>query len=449
MINKIRLLFVDDDKTFSKVMRKELNRRGYSVVCADSGEAALEELRKHDFDVMVLDIKMPGMGGVNTLMEIKKSGTAIEVIMLTGRATIENAVESMKIGAYDYITKPCRLNELDVLLKKAFEKKQLSKENISLKRLVSCNKQDSDILSWSEVMSPVFKLIDKVAVTESTVLIQGESGTGKELVARAIHKKSLRNKHPFVTVNCASLQEALLESELFGHVKGSFTGAYEDRMGLFEVAAGGVLFLDEIGELPAPVQAKLLRVLEFGEVRKLGDSKTIVVDTRIITATNKDLASEVKNGSFREDLFFRINVVRISLPPLRERKEDVSLLVEHFLKMYKSNAYEKTICPEAIECLKRYKWPGNIRELKNLIENLVVLTDGEVISVYNLPVEIRADVDAGDYSPDIKITLSDMEKRHIINTLARLKGNKTSVAKELEISLKTLYNKLKMYNIPY
>ena len=448
MKNKIKLLFVDDDKTFSKVMKKELTRMGYSVVCADCGEKAIDTFKKRNFEVIILDIKMPGIGGLNTLKGVKEIDPEVEVIMLTGRATIESAVESMKIGAYDYITKPCRLSELDILLKKAYEKRQISKENISLKRLVTSKELDKVMISQSDKMKPVFNLIDKVAVTDSTVLIQGESGTGKELVARDIHQKSKRNQYPFVAVNCAALHDTLLESELFGHVKGAFTGAHEARQGLFEVADKGTLFLDELGELPTNIQAKLLRVLESGEIRRLGDSKVIFVDTRIITATNKDLTSMVKRGSFREDLFFRINIVRISLPPLRDRHDDIPLLAQHFLKTHKINMTQKKFCNDALECMKRYSWPGNIRELENFVENIIIVTDDEKIGVCNLPEEIRGYV-TNDYVLDADVSLSDLEKQHIINTLSKMNGNKTRVADTLGISIKTLYNKLKLYNIPY
>ncbi|MGR3301401.1 MAG: sigma-54 interaction domain-containing protein, partial [Candidatus Scalindua sp.] len=289
----------------------------------------------------------------------------------------------------------------------------------------------------------------KVAATDSTVLIQGESGTGKELVARDIHEKSKRNKHPFVAVNCAALQETLLESELFGHVKGAFTGAHENRMGLFEVADRGTLFLDEVGDLPVSIQAKLLRVMESGEIRRLGDSKSIFIDARIITATNKDLASEVKKGSFREDFFFRINIVHVSLPPLRERKEDIPLLVEHFLQTHKINLGEKKVCSDALERMMKYNWPGNIRELENLIENLMIIVDDEKIGVCNLPEEIRGYAGTIDYTPGADASLSDLEKQHIIITLSKMNGNKTRVAETLGISIKTLYNKLKSYNISY
>lgn len=449
MKNKHKLLFVDDDETFSKVMKKELSRMGYSVICANRGETAIKELKKRNFDIIILDIKMPGIGGLNTLKSVKEMDPETEVIMLTGRATIESAVESMKMGAYDYITKPCRLNELDILLKKAYEKRQLSKENVSLKRLATSREQEKVMISQSDKMKPVFNLINKVAVTDSTVLIHGESGTGKELVARDIHQKSKRNKHPFVAVNCAALQETLLESELFGHVKGAFTGAHETRLGLFEVADKGTLFLDEVGELPINIQAKLLRVLESGEIRRLGDSKSIFIDTRIITATNKDIASEVKKGLFREDLFFRINIVHISLPPLRERKDDIPLLVQHFLETHRINMTEKKVCPDALRSMMKYNWPGNIRELENVIENLMIIVDDEKIGVCNLPEEIRGYAGTNINVLDADASLSDMERQHIINTLSKINGNKTRVAETLGISIKTLYNKLKSYNIPY
>ncbi len=449
MKNRLKLIFVDDDKIFSKVMKKELTRMGYSVVCTDRGETAIEELKKRNYDVMVLDINMPGIGGLKTLESAREMDSEMEVIMLTGQATIDSAVESMKMGAYDYLTKPCRLNELDILLKKACEKRQLSKENISLKRLATSKEHDNVMVSQSDKMKPVSNLINKVSKTDSTVLIQGESGTGKELVARDIHEKSVRNKFPFVAVNCAALQDTLFESELFGHVKGAFTGADGTRLGLFEAADKGTLFLDEVGELPINVQAKLLRVLETGEIRRLGESKVIFVSTRIITATNKDLASEVKKGFFREDLFFRLNIVQISLPPLRGRKDDIPLLVQHFLKKNKINTVGKKFSPDALKSMSKYNWPGNIRELENLIENLLIVVDNKEIGVHDLPEKIRGHITRNDYGLDADVTLSDIEKQQIIKTLSKMNGNKTRVAETLGISIKTLYNKLNFHNIPY
>ncbi len=447
MKKKNKLLFVDDDKTFSRVMKKELTRMGYSVVCAASGETAMDKLKNGNFDVMILDINMPGIGGLNTLKSAREIDPGLEVIMLTGQATIDSAVESMKRGAYDYITKPCRLNELDILLKKAFEKRYLVKENVSLKRLAANNDQDRSMISQSGKMKPVFNLINKVAKADSSVLIQGESGTGKELVARAIHHKSRRRNHPFVAVNCAALQDTLLESELFGHIKGAFTGAHETRIGLFETAEEGTLFLDEVGELPINFQAKLLRVIESGEIRRLGESRPIFIDTRIISATNKDLSAEVKSGSFRKDLFFRINTVTISLPPLRERKDDIPLLIQHFLNAHKTSTDEKTFCSDAIERMTKYKWPGNIRELENLIENLMIVVDGNKIGVCDLPDKIRESGSMKYDGAEDDISLSVLEKQQIIKTLIKLNGNKTRVANVLGISIKTLYNKLKAHKI--
>ncbi len=448
MNSKRKIIFVDDDITFGKVMRQELTRMGYSVVCADRGEIAIEQLKKHNFDVMILDINMPGIGWLKTLEGAKELDSEMEVIMLTGQATIESAVESMKMGAYDYITKPCRLNKLDIVLKKAYEKRHLSKENMSLKRLASSKEHGKAMISQSARMDSVISLINKVARSDSTVLVQGESGTGKELVARDIHQQSKRSNYPFVAINCAALQETLFESELFGHVKGAFTGAYETHLGLFEVADKGTLFLDEIGELPTNFQAKLLRVLESGEIRRLGESKVIYVDTRIIAATNKNLSSEVRNGSFREDLFFRLNIVQIHLPPLRDRVDDIPLLVKHFLEK-NTRMSEKKFCADALESMMKYNWPGNIRELENLIENMLIVVENREIGVYDLPEKIRGYIDIEDFDLDAAVTLSDLEKQQIIKTLSKMNGNKTRVAETLGISIKTLYNKLNVYQIPY
>lgn len=446
---KLKVLFCDDDATYRKIMKEEVSRMGHAVVCVESGEEAVSTAREQDFDVAICDMKMPGIGGTETLKRLKALDPEIEVIMLTSQGTIESAVESMKLGAYDYLTKPCRLNELSALLQKASEKKLLSRENVALKRLVSDRRKLAPLLGQSRAMMPIFRLIDKVAGTNSTILIQGESGTGKELVAMAIHEKSKRAPHPFVIVNCAALPEALLESELFGYTKGAFTGAHEARIGLFEVADGSTLFLDEIGELTMSTQAKLLRMLQSGEVRRIGDNKVIHVDARVVAATNKNLQQEVKNGRFREDLFFRLNVITITLPPLRERKEDITLLVEYFLDEFKTQGYARKISTDAMEFLVNYNWPGNVRELKNTIERLVILTDGDLIEAKDLPSNIR--VSTPLYPKDekaVELPLSEVERSHILSVLAVKKGNKTLAAEALGISLKTLYNKLKAYNIP-
>lgn len=448
MDKKLKVLFCDDDATYRKIMKEEISRMGHTVVCVESGEEALTEAKEQDFDVAICDMKMTGIDGTETLRRLKTLDPAIEVIMLTSQGTVESAVESMKLGAYDYLTKPCRLNELSALLQKASEKKLLSKENIALKRLVSGRRKPTPLLGQSSAMLEVFKLVDKVAGTDSTILIQGESGTGKELVAIAIHEKSKRANRPFVIVNCAALPENLLESELFGHVKGSFTGAHESRMGLFEVADESTLFLDEIGELTMSTQAKLLRMLQSGEMRRIGDNKVLHVDARIIAATNKNLQQEVKNGRFREDLFFRLNIITITLPPLRERKEDIAALVEYFLDAFNTQSYTRKISPDAMDVLANYSWPGNVRELENTIERVVILTDGDTIEAKDLPSNFQFSTTYTSDEKAAELPLSEIEKRHILSVLAEKKGNKTLASEALGISLKTLYNKLKAYNIP-
>ena len=447
MSKKPNILFTDDEDTFRNIMAKELTRMGYHVACCASGAETLAKMRERDFDVVILDMNMPVMGGIETLKRVKEMESTTEVIVLTGQGSIENAVQAIKSGAYDYLTKPCRLSELDALLQKALEKRQLSRENAHLRRLVKGVQETPVMIGNSIAMNTLYKMIDKVAPSDSIVLIQGESGTGKEIVAQTIHQRSTRANRPFVVVNCATLQETLLESELFGHVKGAFTGAAESRMGLFEAADGGTLFLDEIGELTVNTQAKLLRVVQSGEVRRVGDNRAITVDTRIIAATHRNLATEVKNGSFREDLYFRLNVITLSLPPLRERREDIPALIDYFLQNFCQNLQKKRILPEALTVMTQYNWPGNVRELENTIERLVVLTEGENISIEDLPENIRGISSVFNAAEGVEGTLSEVEKKHILKVLQEKQWNKTLAADALGISLKTLYNKLKVYHI--
>ncbi len=447
MNKKPNIIFADDEDTFRNIMSNELNRMGYHVTCCASGRETIKNIRERDFDAVVLDVNMPDMDGIETLKKVKEIEPTTEVIILTGQGSIENAVRAIKLGAYDYLTKPCRLNELDGLIQKALEKRQLSRENAYLRRLVKDTQGTPSMIGNSTAMNAVYKMIDKVAPSDVIVLIQGESGTGKELVAQAIHQRSLRANKPFVVINCATLQETLLESELFGHIKGAFTGATESRMGLFEAADGGTLFLDEIGELTVGTQSKLLRVVQMGEIRRVGDNRIITVDTRIIAATHKNLATEVKNGRFREDLYFRLNIITVSLPPLRERREDIPVLVQHFLQNICQNKQKKELTPEAMEMMAKYTWPGNVRELENTIERLVVLTDGDSISIDDLPENIRGTLPNMDTPDKTEKTLSEVEKKHILKILHEKQWNKTLAAETLGISLKTLYNKLKAYNI--
>ena len=447
MTKKSNILFADDEATFRTIMSNELTRMGYKVTCCPNGAEALKNIQERDFDIVLLDMNMPEMDGIETLKKIKEIETTTEVIILTGKGTIENAVRAIKLGAYDYLTKPCRLSELDALLQRALEKRQLRRENVHLKRLIKDDRESTVMIGNSDTMKSLYKTIEKVAPSDAVVLIQGESGTGKELVANTVHQQSKRTSMPFVVVNCATLQETLLESELFGHTRGAFTGATESRMGLFEAADGGTLFLDEIGELTVNTQAKLLRVIQSGETRRIGDNRVVTVDVRIIAATNKNLAAEAKKGSFRDDLYFRLNVIALLLPPLRERKEDIPMLIQYFLTYFCRNKQGKRLLPEALGAMMLYDWPGNVRELENTVERLVVLSEGDTISLEDLPENIRETSVRFDTTEKSGSMLSEVERRHIMKILQEKQGNKTVAAETLGISLKTLYNKLKYYRI--
>jgi len=447
MTKKSNILFADDEATFRTIMSNELTRMGYKVTCCPNGAVALKNIQERDFDVVLLDMNMPEMDGIETLKKIKEIETTTEVIILTGKGTIENAVQAIKLGAYDYLTKPCRLSELDALLQRALEKRRLRKENVHLKRLIKEDRELTVMIGNGDAMKLLYKTIDKVAPSDAIVLVQGESGTGKELVANTIHQHSKRASMPFVVVNCATLQETLLESELFGHTKGAFTGATESRMGLFEAADGGTLFLDEIGELTVNTQAKLLRVIQSGETRRIGDNRVVTVDVRIIAATNKNLAVEAKKGSFRDDLYFRLNVIALFLPPLRERKEDIPTLIRHFLAHFCRNKQEKQLLPEALAAMTLYDWPGNVRELENTVERMVVLSEGDTIALEDLPENIRGTSVRFDAAEKSDSSLAGVERRHIMKILQEKQGNKTVAAETLGVSLKTLYNKLKYYRI--
>ncbi|MDR4509794.1 MAG: sigma-54 dependent transcriptional regulator [Candidatus Brocadiaceae bacterium] len=447
MQKKINILFADDENTFRNIMTNELRRMGYHVTACASGGETLQNLKERDFDVIVLDMNMPVMDGLETLKRIRELEYTTEVIILTGQGSIENAVQAIKQGAYNYLTKPCRLHELDALLQKALEKRQLSRENVHLKRLIDDAKGTPVMIGNSASMHMTYKMVQKIAPADSNVLIQGETGTGKELIAQMIHQHSSRANRPFVVVNCATLQEALLESELFGHVKGAFTGATESKIGLFEIAEYGTLFLDEIGELSISTQAKLLRVIQSGEIRRVGDNRVITVDTRIIAATHKDLSTEVKEGRFREDLYFRLNVISLTLPPLRERQEDIPLFIDHFLKNFCLNKQEKKLLPEVRNLFMKYNWPGNVRELENTIERLVVLSDGDTITTKDLPDTFQGMLSDSNVVGEARVKLAEVERNHIVKVLKKTQWNKTITAEMLGISLKTLYNKLKTYDI--
>ncbi len=443
-----KVLLVDDDKKIRFLMGKELPRMGFSVQCAATGVEAIKKFRQESFDVILLDLKMPDMSGIEVLNEMKQIDSMTEIIMLTAHGSIDTAIEAMKLGAYDYLTKPCKLSEINEILKKAAEKKDIKKENIALKRVINKEHVLLQIIGQSMVMKSIVESIKKAAPTDATVLIEGESGTGKELVAHAIHQMSRRTDNPLVVINCGSLQETLLDSELFGHAKGAFTGAVEKKIGLCEVADKGTLFLDEIAEMSLSCQAKLLRMIQSGEIRRLGDNRIFHTDLRIIAATNKDLFMETSKGSFREDLYYRLNLVQIKLPPLRERKEDIPLLAKYFLKYCKvSGKGDKEISRDALQILMDYNWPGNIRELENIIERCCIFIEEKQITAENMKPYFQVSTSPLEGEWQETTEIAQLEKAHILRVLSRCEGNKTKAAHLLGISVKTLYNKIKSYDI--
>ncbi len=426
MANKISVLLVDDDETFRRLLGRELSLMGYRIIAVSNGEEALRTVEGENFDVALLDIVMPGMGGIEVLKILKDVQPMMEVVMLTGHGSIDSAINSMKLGAYDYLCKPCQLEELQAVIQKAYEKKSLVQQNTLLRQELARKDRFQDFVGTSPGLKAVLEMISKVAITDSTVLIRGESGAGKELVARAIHKNSPRRENPFVVVDCGSLQESLLQSELFGHEKGAFTGAVALKHGLFEVADKGTLFIDEIGEITPAIQFKLLRVLETATFRRVGGIKDIKVDVRIVAATNKDLLKLVSDGSFREDLFYRLNVITISIPPLRERKEDIPLLARHFVESTSVTGKEKKeITPEAMDLLVNYSWPGNVRELQNVLERAIILSEDRFIKPEDLPSNLKIGYDfykkeeSGSY-----LSLRELEKRYITTLLKEFGGHR-------------------------
>jgi two-component system response regulator AtoC len=451
-------LLVDDEEEFAHMLQVALIRAGYRVQTASRARDALDLLQHEHFDFVVSDIRMPGMDGLEMLERVQTTVPGVTVIMMTAFGTHDTAIEAMKRGAYDYISKPFKPDELVLVLQKAEERERLKRENKRLREVLEKGADSFEgMIGRSPAMGRVYDLVRRVAAIKSTVLVTGESGTGKELVAGAVHRLSPRNVREFVAVNCAAIPANLLESELFGYVRGAFTDAVRTRPGLFEEASGGTLFLDEIGEMPVDLQIKLLRVLEEGAVRRLGDSKTVPVDTRVIAATAKDLKAECRTGRFREDLFFRINVLPIKVPPLRERREDIPLLVRHFTARSAASAGKvpPSVSPEAMRRLLDYDWPGNVRELENTIERAVVLADGPVISTEQLPDEafsaaVPGNADAG--APDegglsLKVSTERLEREFIARALRFTGGNRTRAAELLEISLRSLVYKIKEYGL--
>jgi two-component system response regulator AtoC len=449
-----RILLIDDEENFRHMLSVILKKRGYDVEAASNGMDGLKKVDTGSYDTVLCDIRMPQMDGLEFLKEAQKTGCESTIIMMSAYGTLDTAIEAMKLGAYDYISKPFKPDEIILTLKKAEERERLRRENLFLKKEVQKEYSFENIISKNERMRQIFDTIQKVAKYKSTILIAGESGTGKELVAKAIHFNSDRSDHPFIPVNCGAIPENLLESELFGHTKGSFTNAVRTKKGLFEEADGGTMFLDEIGELPLQLQVKLLRVLQDGEIRRIGDSKAITIDVRIIAATIKDLDKEVREGKFRDDLFYRLNVLPIKIPPLRDRKEDISILVDHFIHKYSRelNKPIEGITPEALNPLLNYNWNGNVRELENVIERAIVLTESKQIQVDNLPIEIQNPREESRLSLlndelSIKKASRYLEIDLIKKALNKTKGNHTHAAKLLEISHRALLYKIKEYGI--
>ncbi|HEX8734221.1 MAG TPA: sigma-54 dependent transcriptional regulator [Pyrinomonadaceae bacterium] len=443
------ILIVEDEELMRAILRELLETEGYKVFSADSAETALEVFTTEDIALTLTDIKMRGMDGLALLDQIKTIDEDALVIIMTAYSSVDSAISALRKGAYDYITKPFVNEDLLQTVKNAVRQRELFRENRVLRRELDKQFSFSEIIGTSESLQSIFRLIEKVSATNVNILIQGESGTGKELVARAVHHHSLRANKPFLAVNCGALPESLLESELFGHTKGAFTDAKADKKGLFRTAEGGTLFLDEIGEIPVSLQVKLLRALQEHEVTPIGSSVPVKFDARIIAATNRNLEEEVARGNFRDDLFYRLNVIEIYLPPLRERREDIPLLAKHFVARIarEQNAQEKTINKEAMSALVSYNWQGNIRELQNAVERAFILS-GEEIMPENLPPKIVAHSqnafemrDAAGFRP----TLEEMERRYILEVLASAGEDKTEAANILGIDLSTLYRKLKRY----
>jgi DNA-binding NtrC family response regulator len=442
----VRLLIVDDDEDLRQSLAQHFRRAGMTVTEAGSAEEALVQAGAR-FDVAVLDLHLPGLDGIELLARLKELQPEVEALMLTAHSSIETAVQAMRQGAHDYLTKPFRLGELEVRVQKAYEKVDLVRRERQWIQQVRYESPRYRLVGSSPAMRQVVAMVEKVAATDSTVLVRGESGTGKELVARALHGNSPRHNRPLVTVNCAALHEQLLESELFGHEKGAFTGAMAAKPGLVEVAEGGTLFIDEIGEMAPGLQAKLLRVLEDGHFRRVGSTTELRADLRVVAATNRRLEDEIKVGRFRDDLYYRLNVITITLLPLRERREDIPELIEHFLTTRQLGSMRCRVDPEAMEALLRYDWPGNVRELANVLERAQILAEGHVITPDDLPDTLITYVPQTVADEEVGQDLQQLQRRHVLTVLKEARGNKVQAARALGISRRALYRLLAKYQV--
>ncbi len=448
-MNNLSILIIDDEQTQLDSLKRFLSKRGNEIFTALDGTSGIEIIRKYHIDLVISDFRMPGMNGLEVLKTTKEINPKIDFVMVTAFGNVDEAVEIMKSGAYDYLTKPIELDELENLVKRIAEKKLLVNENERLKSQLSEKFKFESIISQSRKMEEVLNLAGRIAESKASVLIRGESGTGKELVAKAIHFTSTRKDKPFVIVNVAALSENLVESELFGHIKGSFTGAIETRVGRFQEADGGTLFIDEVGDIPLSVQVKLLRAIQFGEIQSIGSNNTKKVNVRIIAATHRNLEEMIEQKNFREDLFYRLNVVCLKIPPLRERKEDLPVLVDHFIRKYaRINAKEvKGIASDALDILMKYNFPGNVRELENIIERGVILTRGDSISIDDMPPQLEHSLGKNIYDPrNLDNTYEEkmkfFESELIKEALSRSEGNQSAAARELEITERHLRSRM-------
>jgi two-component system, NtrC family, response regulator PilR len=455
---KDKILVADDEQSMREFLDIMLKKEGYKVSLASNGEEVVKLVDNDLFDLVLLDIRMPKLDGISALKKIKANAPETIVIMITAYASADTAIKAMKEGAYDYITKPFKVEEIKLIIKNALEKKNLQKENILLKQVVRDRYHFGNIIGQSPKMMALYDLLEKVSPTKTNILIAGESGTGKELVAKAIHYNSPRKEKPFVTLNCGAIPESLIESELFGHMKGAFTDAIATKKGLFEVADEGTIFLDEISELPLLMQVKLLRVLQDKEFKRVGGTEDILVDVRIISATNKDLEEGVKEKRFREDLFYRLNVIQIKLPPLRDRKEDIQILANHFLKKYSEELSKNIlkITPEALQILLNYDYPGNVRELQNIIERAVALESSQELTAYNLSSYLSGqpllkkgpiDIEIPSEGIDLEKMVEDLERTLLLKALDKTKGIKKKAAELLHINFRSMRYRLEKYGL--
>jgi DNA-binding NtrC family response regulator len=443
---QFRILVVDDDPMMRTTLEGILNLQGWEVVCVENGEDGIRVARLQEFDVVLLDLFLPGMSGIEVLSQLRGEGPSPEVIVITGDPSVDSAVEAMRLGAYDYVTKPIEAQRIHYLTERAARRCQLERETRLLRRVMDAQRIIGTVVAESEPMQALLKTVDRIALTDAPVLVTGETGTGKGLIAKKIHSSSERSKAGFVHLNCSGLQEQLVESELFGHEKGAFTGAVTATPGLFEAANGGTIFLDEVTELNMTVQSKLLQVLDTGEVRRVGGSTLRAVDARIIAATNRDVEASVDEGTFREDLFFRLNVVRLEIPPLRERREDIRGLVRLYLQRYGSD--DREISDQALQMLVDYSWPGNVRELSNIMQRAILLSPNPILQPADLPLPTNVgaseDTSRGGTRPE---TLKENERRHVQRVLAFTGGTRAQAARVLDVDIKTLRKKIRDYGL--